>query len=318
MLLGHGVVDFSNLGRELVMASLSARRSLGTTIKIAATLVILLAPFSTPAQTAGALPPDGCGQSVLPDGESSSVAMDRRVGKALNRAIRKINAEEYTDARASVGQVKLDQLTPYELAMAEGVLFRIANAEQKYDEARQHVVRAVASCGLTDQGIAYAQESLMILDARLGEARLVADWAESPCVKPGANAISSEGPSEPSTEERLQAFRYLYVSVVGYARCTDVKNKLAASTNASPEQLSQLAMERTAAIEELELQAAIFEERFGYPDGVDVLIARLRGPCGSDVLCQASTRRPPARQPAYTRSPWPSSMFGLRHPPSGQ
>ena len=165
---------------------------------------------------------------------------------------------------------------PFKLAMAEGVLFRIANAEQKLGEARQHVVRALESCGLTDQGVANAQNVIITIDALLGEARLLADWAESPCVKPGPNAISSEGPSEPSTEKRAQAFRYLYVSVVGYARCTDVKHRLAASTNASPDELAQLAMERTAAVEELELQAALFEQRFGYPDGVDVLIARLR------------------------------------------
>lgn len=230
--------------------------------------------------------------------------MDRHVGKALKRAIRKINAEKYSDARALVGELELDQLTPYELAMAEGVLFRIANAEQKPEEARQHVVRALESCGLTDQGVANAQGVIMTIDARLGEARLLADWAESPCVKPGPNAISSEGPSEPSSEERLQAFQYLYVSVVGYARCTDVKHKLAASANAPPQELSQLAMERTLAIEELELQAAIFEQRFGYPDGVDVLIARLRGP--TLAASQASTRRSPARSPASIRSPWPT------------
>lgn len=284
------------------MISFDARRPLGTITRIAVTLVILLAPFSAPAQTAGA--PPVCAQPVLPDGESSPLTMDRRVGKVLNRAIRKINAVEYTDARATVGELELDRLTPYELAMAEGVLFRIANAEQKYDEARQHVVNAIESCGLTDQGIANAQGVIMTIDARLGESRLLADWAESPCVKPEPNAIAGEGPSEPSSEERLQAFQYLYVSVVGYARCKDVKYKLAASANASPEELSQLAMERTAGIEELELQAAIFEQRFGYPDGVDVLIARLRGP--TPATSQASTRRSPPRQPAYTSSPWPT------------
>ena len=286
------------------MVSFAPRRQLATTITIAVTVVILLAPFSAPAQTADAPPFNICAQPVLPEGESSPLTMDRHVEKALNRAIRKVNAEKYTDARALVGELHLDQLTPYELAMAEGVLFRIANAEKKHDEARQHVVRALESCGLTDQGVANAQGVIITIDARLGEARLLADWAESPCVKPAPNAISSEGPSEPSTEERLQAFQHLYVSVVGYARCRDVKYKLAASKSAPPEELSQLAMERTAAIEELELQAAIFEQRFGYPDGVDALIATLRGP--TLAASRASTRRPPVRQPAYTSSPWPT------------
>jgi len=286
------------------MVSFAARRPLATITTIAVALVILLAPLSAPAQTASATPFNVCTQPVLPDGESSPLTMDRHVGKTLNRAIRKINAEKYSDARALVGELELDQLTPYELAMAEGVLFRIANAEQKHEEARQHVVRALESCGLTDQGVANAQGLIITIDARLGEARLLADWAESPCVKPGPNAVSSEGPSEPSSEERLQAFQHLYVSVVGYARCMDVKYKLVASKNASPDELSRLAMERTAAIEELELQAAIFEQRFGYPDGVDVLIARLRGP--TLAASQASTRRSPRRPPVYPTSPWPT------------
>jgi hypothetical protein len=147
------------------MVSLDARRALGTITKIAVALVILLAPFSAPAQTAVAPPSDVCALPVLADGESSQQTMDRQVGKALKRATREINREDFADAREFVGQLELDRLTPYELAMAEGVLYRIANAEQKYDEARRHVMRAIESCGLTDQGIADAQDALNRIDA---------------------------------------------------------------------------------------------------------------------------------------------------------
>jgi hypothetical protein len=153
------------------MGSFYARRPLGTMTTIAVTLVVLLAPFSVPAQTADAPPSAVCAQPVLAGGASSQQTMDRRVSKALKRATRNVNAEDYTDARAWVGQLDLDQLTPYELAMAEGVLFRIADAEQKYDEARQHVVRAIESCGLTDEGVASAQDAINRIDT---DARLAA------------------------------------------------------------------------------------------------------------------------------------------------
>lgn len=281
------------------MVSFDARRPLGATTRIAAILVILLAPLAAPAQTAGAPPSPVCAQPALADGESSPQTMDRQVERTLNRAIRQINAEDYADARALVGELGLDQLTPYELAMAEGVLYRIASAEKNLNEAREHVVRAIESCGLTEQGVARAQSAIVTIDALLGEARLLAEWTESPCVRPSEpNPIASEQPSKARLEDRLQAFEYLYVAVAGYARCTDVKYKLGASNNASQEELAALASERTAAIDELELQAGIFEQRFGYPDGVDVLVARLRGP-------PASARRPPREAP-YTTSPWPN------------
>jgi hypothetical protein len=304
-------VGFADLGLELVMASFDARRPLTTITKLAVTLVILLAPFAAAAQTAGAPPSPVCAEPALDDGESSHRTIDREVGRTLNRAIRRVNAEDYADARALVGELNLDQLTPYELAMAEGVLYRVAGAERKLDEAREHVVRAIESCGLTEQGLARAQSLIITLDALRGEARLVAEWAESPCVRPEPNPIASEQPSKPPLEDRLEAFEYLYVAVAGYARCTDVKHKLAVTTSASPEELSQLASERKAAIDELELQAGIFEQRFGYPDGVDVLIASLRGPCGGN----ACPPRPRARPAPYTTSPWPNDrprVYGPR------
>jgi hypothetical protein len=78
--------------------------------------------------------------------------------------------------------------------------------------------------------------------------------------------------------EEAQAFAYL-LAVVSYTRCVDAKYRLAASANASQEQLSQLASDRNAAVEGLAAQAAVYEERFGYvPRLVDAVAAWLREP----------------------------------------
>jgi hypothetical protein len=148
------------------MVELDARRPFGA-IGITVTLVIVLEPVPARAQVASALPSNVCAQSAIADSASSSRTMDRGVKRTLNKARRAINAEDYTDARALVDQLELDQLTPYERAMTEGVLFRLADAEHRYDEARQHVVRAIESCGLTNEGIANAYDTINRIDARL-------------------------------------------------------------------------------------------------------------------------------------------------------
>jgi hypothetical protein len=58
----------------------------------------------------------------------------------------------------------------------------------------------------------------------------------------------------------MQAY---FRAVSDYAGCTQAKYEHAASTNASPEELSRLASDRNAAAEELAAQAAIYNERFG-------------------------------------------------------
>ena len=63
-----------------------------------------------------------------------------------------------------MGELTLDRLSPYERGIAEGVLFRIAYAEQDYCEAREHLLSAIESGGLTEPRTD-AQEALERLDA---------------------------------------------------------------------------------------------------------------------------------------------------------
>ena len=107
-------------------------------------------------------------------------------------------------------------------------------------------------------------------------ARRLAGWAESPCVRPEPKATGSERLSKRS-EEALALHHLL--AVIDYTRCMDAKHGLAASANASREELVRLASDRNAAVEELAAQAAIYEGRSGFlPKIVDFALTQLRGP----------------------------------------
>jgi hypothetical protein len=112
-------------------------------------------------------------QSVLRDLDPQPRAVpaefDLRVGRALNEAITALNAEQYADARAALGELRLDGLSPFERGKAELVLFLIAHAEDKLAEARQHLVSAIESGGLTEQEVVAARSDIERVDARLAK-----------------------------------------------------------------------------------------------------------------------------------------------------
>jgi hypothetical protein len=131
---------------------------------------VLFAPFAASAQDLDRCKLPAFLQAVVPDNDSLPRALDRPVRTALDQAVDALNDKRYAEARAAVGQLERDVMTPYELGMAEAVLFRIADAELKYDDARRHLVNAIESCGLTSGGIADAQDAIRRIDERLGAA----------------------------------------------------------------------------------------------------------------------------------------------------
>jgi hypothetical protein len=110
------------------------------------------------------------------------------------------------------------------------------------------VVRAL----LTEAKALYQEASEIVLR--------LARWIDSPCARPEASATARETRSKRRAEEDM---REHLRAMSDYAGCTQVKYQHAASTNASPEELSQLSSERSAAAAELAAQAAIYNERFG-------------------------------------------------------
>ncbi len=84
-------------------------------------------------------------------------------------------------------------------------------------------------------------------------------WVELPCGSPEASALSDQGRSKAPSKEEMQAY---FRAVSDYAGCTQAKYEHAARTGASPEELSQRASARDAALAELSAQAKLYDERF--------------------------------------------------------
>jgi len=96
----------------------------------------------------------GQGQS---EGGGSQGAIDAVTAKALNTAIEALNMEKYAEAQAAIDTLKLDKLSPYEHSKVEQILFNIAYAQEKYDEARAHLQKSIDAGGLNEQEVAQAR-----------------------------------------------------------------------------------------------------------------------------------------------------------------
>ena len=71
-----------------------------------------------------------------------------QTGKILNEAIELLNMENYQGAAAKLGTLQLDKLSPYERGTTERILFSVAYSQEKYDQARGHLQKAIDSGGL--------------------------------------------------------------------------------------------------------------------------------------------------------------------------
>jgi tetratricopeptide (TPR) repeat protein len=84
---------------------------------------------------------------------SGSNSIDAQTGKILNEAIELLNMENYQGAAAKINTLKLDNLSPYERGTVERILFSISYAQEKFEEARGHLQKAIDSGGLNAQQI---------------------------------------------------------------------------------------------------------------------------------------------------------------------
>jgi tetratricopeptide (TPR) repeat protein len=75
-------------------------------------------------------------------------SIDAQTGKILNEAIELLNMENYQGAAAKIGTLNLEKLSPYERGTVERILFSISYAQEKFEEARGHLQKAIDSGGL--------------------------------------------------------------------------------------------------------------------------------------------------------------------------
>jgi tetratricopeptide (TPR) repeat protein len=87
-----------------------------------------------------------------PPAESQG-SIDTQTGKVLNEAIELLNMEKFAEAGAKIGTLTLEKLSPYERGRTEQILFNIAYSQDKFQQARDHLQRAIDSGGLNAQEI---------------------------------------------------------------------------------------------------------------------------------------------------------------------
>jgi tetratricopeptide (TPR) repeat protein len=121
---------------------------------IAAAAGLALAATSTFAQRAGQ---EGQEQSQGESQGGGAPSIDVATAKALNTAIEALNMEKYAEAQTAIGTLNLEKLSPYERSKVEQISFNIAYAQEKYDEARQHLQGSIDAGGLNEQEVSQAR-----------------------------------------------------------------------------------------------------------------------------------------------------------------
>src|SRR5688572_7357270 len=79
--------------------------------------------------------------------------IDAQTGRILNEAIELMNAGNNTGAAQKIGTLQLERLSPYERGTVERILFNISYEQDRYEEARGHLQKAIDSGGLNAQQI---------------------------------------------------------------------------------------------------------------------------------------------------------------------
>ena len=170
------------------MRSRQLQQTLGRTTWLVATFAAsaLLVATSTFAQPSNAQhsKAQGGGNAPPPTSDAATV-------KAFNAAIEAMNMGNYAEARAALAPLKVDKLSPYERSRLEQILLSISAAQEKYDEAREHLTNAIKAGGLSEQEISelrYQNAQLYMQEGKWKEgAATLEEWLKT-AVNPNSAA----------------------------------------------------------------------------------------------------------------------------------
>lgn len=111
---------------------------------------------------------------------NAAPTIDEATGKVLNEAIELLNMDNYAGALEKINGLKLDKLSPYSHSKVEQILFQISYAQEKYDDARSHLQKAIDAGGLNEQEISstrYQMAQLYIVQEKWKEgAAALEEW----------------------------------------------------------------------------------------------------------------------------------------------
>ena len=109
--------------------------------------------------------------------------MDAQTTRILNEAIELMNADDNAGAAQKIGTLNLERLSPYERGTVERILFNIAYEQDRYEQARGHLQKAIDSGGLNAQQIDEARfqsAQLYIQEEKWSEAAAaLEEWFET-------------------------------------------------------------------------------------------------------------------------------------------
>jgi tetratricopeptide (TPR) repeat protein len=115
--------------------------------------------------------------------EAPAQDIDVQTGRILNEAIELMNVEDHAGAARRLATLQLDRLSPYERGTVERILFSVAYAEDRYEDARGHLQNAIDSGGLNAQQVdeaRYQSAQLFIQEEKWGEgAAALEQWFET-------------------------------------------------------------------------------------------------------------------------------------------
>jgi tetratricopeptide (TPR) repeat protein len=144
------------------------------------TLVLTL---SSILMVQGALAQGGSRADRKDDEAPPTNQIDQRTGEILTEAIEFLNNDQNAQARAKLGELTLDRLSPYERSRVEQMFFSLDVQEENYPGARQHMEAAINSGGLNDQEISqgrYQLAQLYMQEEKWAEgAKALEDWLKT-------------------------------------------------------------------------------------------------------------------------------------------
>jgi tetratricopeptide (TPR) repeat protein len=117
--------------------------------------------------------------------------IDGATAKVLNDAIAALNAERYEEATSGIAALDRGTLSPFEQSKVERILFNVAHKQNRFDDARAHLERAVAAGGLNAQEVSqarYQSAQLLMQQQRWSEGEAALEEWLATAARPNASA----------------------------------------------------------------------------------------------------------------------------------
>ena len=178
----------------------------------------------------------GASRAKKKDTEEAANQIDQKTGEVMAKALEFYNATppQYAQARAKLGELKMDKLSPYEKSRVEQIYYQMDALEEKFDSARKHIEAAIASGGLTDKEISdmryYGAQMLVQQEKWKEGAAAIEDWVKT-ATKPNGSvyyllgvcyynlenidsALTNLRKAMDSSDKPLEAWTSMYASLL--------------------------------------------------------------------------------------------------------